>query len=75
MTEAPDVMTYASMVLHKTMCIALTIAALNGLQVKAANIMNTYITALLEERIWTVIGPNLAAIQGRRQSLFVRFVD
>ena len=51
MTDAPEVMTYASMVLRKTVCIALTISALNGLQIKAAGIMNTYITAPLEEEI------------------------
>ena len=48
MTEVPDVMTYASVVSCKTVRIALTIAAINGLQVKAADIMNAYITAPLE---------------------------
>ena len=51
MTEAPNVMTYASVALRETVCIALTIAALNGLEVKAADIMNAYITAPIEEKI------------------------
>jgi len=66
MTKAPDVMTYASVVLRKTVHITLTIAALNGLQVKAANIMNAYITAPLEEKIWTVLGPEFGSNPGKK---------
>ena len=44
MTEVPDVMIYASVVSRETMRIVLTITTLNGLQVKAADIMNAYIT-------------------------------
>ncbi len=45
MTNVPPTVTYASVVLHETVHIALTMAALNALKVMAAGIMNTYITA------------------------------
>ena len=37
-TEAPAAMTYASVISHETVRVALTIAALNALEVKAANV-------------------------------------
>ena len=51
MTKAPAIMTYASVVSRETVHIALTIVALDGLQGKAADIMNAYITAPPEEKI------------------------
>jgi hypothetical protein len=45
MTSAPTIMTYASVVLRETICIALTLAALNDLEVKVADILNAYISA------------------------------
>ena len=51
MTEAPAVMTYASVVSRETVRIALTIAALNDLEVKASNVQNAYLTAPCAERI------------------------
>ena len=43
MTKAPATLTYASVVSRETVRIALTIAALNGLQVKCGDVMNAYI--------------------------------
>ena len=43
MTKAPATLTYASVVSRETVRIALTIAALNGLQVKCGDAMNAYI--------------------------------
>ena len=40
MTDTPSILTYASVVLIEIVQIALTIAALNDLKVKAGNIMN-----------------------------------
>ena len=45
MTETPKCMTYSSVVGRETVRIALTIAALNNLQVKAGDVMNAYVTA------------------------------
>ena len=46
-TKALDTVTYASIVYCETVCIALTIALLNDLQVKCGNVLNGYITALV----------------------------
>ena len=45
MTEALATLTYASVVSRESVRIALTLAALNDLEVKAANIQNSYLTA------------------------------
>ena len=66
MTEAPDIMTYASVVSRETAHIAPAITALDGLQVKAAGIMNAYITTRSRKRFGQSSAPNLAAMQGRR---------
>ena len=51
--ETPKCMTYSSVVGRETVRIVLTIAALNDLQVKAGDVMNTYVTAPCSEKIWT----------------------
>ena len=55
MTAAPATLTYTSLVSCKTVHIALMIAALNGLEVKAGNALNTYITAPVTGKIMTVL--------------------
>ena len=47
MSEAPKTLTYASIVLRESVRIALTLAALNDLEVKTADIENAYLTARL----------------------------
>ena len=49
----------------------LLIFILNYLQVKCINVINTYITAPVEEKIWTNIGPKFGLDTGKR-SLVVR---
>ena len=66
MTEAPAVMTYASVVSRDTVRIALTIAALNDLQVKGSDVQNAYLTAPCEEKIWTTLGPEFGPEQGKK---------
>ena len=56
MTETLKCMTYLSVVGRETVRIALTIAALNNLQVKAGDVMNADVTAPCGEKIWTVLG-------------------
>lgn len=65
MTEAPAVMTYASVVSRETVRIALTIAALNDLEVKASDIQNAYLTAPCEEKIYTTLGPEFGEDKGK----------
>ena len=65
-TEAPATLTYASVVSRDTVHIALTLAALNGLEVKTSDIQNAYLTAPCAEKIWTRLGPEFGPDQGRR---------
>ena len=46
MTDTPALMTYASIVSQETVHIALTVAALNDLEVKTSDIQNAYLTVL-----------------------------
>ena len=66
MTNSPPTKTYASIVSCETLRLALTIDAMNGLQVKAADIMNEYVTAPITEMIWTVLGPVFGAGAGNK---------
>ena len=59
--EAPKCMTYSNVVFHVTVYLVLTLAALNGLEVKAHNIMNTHVTTPVTEKIWTILGPEFGA--------------
>ncbi len=72
MTDVPPTVTYASVVLHEMVCIALTMAALNALKVMAANIMNAYITAPNKEKIWTLLGPKFGKDKGCKAIVVVR---
>ena len=65
-TEAPATLTYASVVSRETVRIALTLAALNALEVKVGDIQNAYLTAPVEERIWTVLSPEWGADAGKK---------
>ncbi len=51
MTNDPATYTYTSVIMHKTVCITLMLAALNSLEVMTADIMNAYITAPCKEKI------------------------
>eukprot|EP01082_Thalassiosira_pseudonana_P011697 g10090.t1 g10090 contig4:1199731-1200276(-) len=64
--EAPATMTYASVVSRETVRIALLIAALNDLPVWAADIMNAYVTAPNQEKIWTTLGPEFGEDAGKK---------
>ena len=71
MTDATAVMTYASVVSWETVHIALTVVALNDLEVKTSDIQNAYLTAPCEEKIWTTLRPELGPDKGKR-ALIVR---
>jgi hypothetical protein len=64
-TEAPATITYASVVSRETVHLALTIAALNDLEVKVGDVLNAYITAPVKEKVWTVLGPEFGPDAGR----------
>jgi hypothetical protein len=65
MTGAPTIMTYTSVVSRETVCIALTIAALNDLEVKAADILNAYISAPIKEKVRCALGPEFGPNAGK----------
>ena len=65
MTETPASMTYASVVSRDSVRIALTMAALNDLQVKAGDIQNAYLTAPCKERITFTCGPEFGEDEGK----------
>ena len=66
MTETPKCMTYSSVLGRETLRIALPIAALNDLQVKASDAMNAYVTAPCSKKICTVLGKEFGTDQGKK---------
>ena len=64
-TKAPATITYASVVSRETVRIALMLAALNDLQVKAGDVLNAYITAPVKEKVWTILGPEFGNDSGK----------
>ena len=71
MTETPANMTYARVVSRETVWFTLVIDALNSLEVKCRDLVNTYTTASIEERFWTTLGPEFRDDAGKR-ALIVR---
>jgi hypothetical protein len=74
-TEAPATITYASVVSRETVCIALMLAALNDLQVKAGDVLNAYITAAVREKAWTILRPEFGNNSGKVPSLCALCMD
>jgi hypothetical protein len=66
MTEAPATLTYASVVSRESVWIALMLAALNNLEVKATDIENAYLTAPVTEKIWTTLGADFGTNSGKK---------
>ena len=60
-TDAPATLTYLSVISHDSVWIALTIAALNELEVMACDIQNAYLTANCRKKIWTRAGPKFGS--------------
>jgi hypothetical protein len=63
-TKTPAALTYSSVVSRDSVRIALTVAALNGLDILACDIQNAYLTAKCRERIFTEAGPEFGSEQG-----------
>jgi hypothetical protein len=57
-TDTPHAMTYAIFVSRESVRVALTLSALNDLDVNMADIENAYLTAPITEKIWIVLGPD-----------------
>ena len=64
-TKTPSSVTYSSVVSRDSVQIMLTIAALNNLDLQAANIENAYLTAPCREKTWTRAGPEFGMDEGK----------
>ena len=64
MTEAPSSITYSSVVYQDLIRIPLIVAVLNGLDLLACDIQNTYLTAKCREKIWTISSPEFGSEEG-----------
>ena len=66
MTDPPSSITYASVVSRESVRIAFLYAALNDLDIKAADIGNAYLNAPCREKIYITCGPEFGPLQGKR---------
>jgi len=57
MTDAPSQITYSSVVTRESVRIGFLIAALNGLDILAADVGNAYLQAPTREKVHTTAGP------------------
>jgi hypothetical protein len=64
MAKTPATITYA-IVSCETMCMALTMAALNDLKVEIGDILNAYITTPVKEKVSTILGPKSGHDMGK----------
>ena len=63
--DTPEVLTYASVVSRETVRIALTLAALNDLEVKTSDVKNAFLTAPCDEKVYTRLGPEFGEDEGK----------
>jgi len=64
MTEVPSSSTYSSVASQESVQIAFLLAALNDLEIFAADIGNTYLNAPCHEKIWTWAGKEFGSDEG-----------
>jgi hypothetical protein len=72
MTDPPASITYASVVSRESVRIAYMIAALNNLEVQAADIQNAYLTSPCDEKVWTILGPEFGPELEGKRAIIVR---
>ena len=70
MTSPPAYVTYASVVSRESVPIALTLVALNNLDVKTADIENAYLTAPMGEKIRYRLRPEFRTDAGKKAILY-----
>ena len=64
-TYMPKVITYSSVVTRETVHIALIMVALHDLEVKAADILNSFVLALNMGKEWTTLSPKFGDDAGK----------
>jgi hypothetical protein len=70
-TDTPHAMTYVIVVSRESVRISLTLAVLNDLDVKMADIENAYLTTPITEKVCIVLSPEFGYDAGKR-ALIVR---
>ena len=65
LTDPPTSITYSSVVTRESVRIAFTIAALNGLDICAADVGNAYLNAKTTEKVYVITGPEFGDEAGR----------
>ena len=68
-TKPPAIITYASIVSREFVCIALTLAILNDLEVKTSDIQNAFLASPAAEKISTICGPEFGPDAGKQAIL------
>ena len=63
-TVTPESITYSSVVSRDSLRIALTVAALNDLDIFTCDIQNAYLNVKCQEKIWTIAGPEFGVEEG-----------
>lgn len=71
-TPEPDNSTYAGVVSRESVRIALTYAALNGLEVCACNIQNAYLQSPSSEKHFIICGPEFGLENKGKRALIIR---
>jgi hypothetical protein len=66
LTDPPAAATYASVVSRESVRIALTLTALNDLDILAADVENAYLHAPISEKVWTVCGVKFGTHKGKK---------
>ena len=64
-TDPPKDSTYSSVVSRDSVCIMFTLAALNNLNVLAADVQNAYLNAETKEKCYIIAGAEFGADKGR----------
>ena len=64
-TDPPSSITYSSVVSRDSTRIAFTLAALNGVEIRSADIGNVYLNVKCREKIWTVAGTEFGSEKGK----------
>lgn len=63
-TDTPTCITYSSVVSGESVCIALLIVSLNGLDISACDIGNAYLNSDSCEKLWTIADPEFGSDNG-----------
>ena len=63
-TDPPSPITYYSVVYRDSIRIAFTLADLNDVEIRDADIGNAYLNAKCQEKIWTVTGTEFGSEKG-----------